>query len=61
MKNKDNLYYLEPYDIQIVLDALMILYKQMGMHKQLGVDTPYSKEDVEMLLDAIKYNAEEKY
>ena len=54
MKTKNNFYYLEPNDLHIVVDALEILHKQMGMHKQLGVETPYSKEDVEMVLEALK-------
>lgn len=54
--NQTNFYYLEPSDLFIVLDALELLYKQMGMHHQLGIETPYSKEDVEMILEALKYN-----
>jgi hypothetical protein len=54
VKLKSNFYYLEPNDLQIVIDALNILYVQMGMHKQLGIETPYSKEDVEMVLEALK-------
>lgn len=54
MKTKNNFYYIEPNDLEIVVDALEILHKQMGMHKQLGVETPYSKEDVEMILEALK-------
>ena len=54
MKTKNNFYYLEPNDLEIVLDGLKILYVQMGMHKQLGIETPYSKEDVEMVLEALK-------
>jgi len=54
--NQTNFYYLEPSDLFIVLDALELLYKQMGMHNQLGIETPYSKEDVEMILEALKYN-----
>lgn len=54
--NQTNFYYLEPNDLFIVLDALELLYKQMGMHHQLGIETPYSKEDVEMILEALKYN-----
>lgn len=61
MERKNNFYYLEPNDLEIVLDALEILYKQMGMHNQLGIETPYSKEDVEMVLDALKNSDKYKY
>lgn len=54
--NQTNLYYLERRDLFMVLDALELLYKQMGMHSQLGIETPYSKEDVEMLIEALKYS-----
>jgi len=57
MKSKNNFYYyLEPYDLKIIIDSLEILYKQMGMHSQLGIQTPYSKEDVEMILEILKNN-----
>lgn len=61
MELKNNFYYLEPNDLEIVLDALEILHKQMGMHSQLGIKTPYSKEDVEMILDALKNSDKYKY
>lgn len=61
MKLKNNFYYLEPNDLQIVLDALEILHKQMGMHNQFGIETPYSKEDVEMVLEALKNSDKYKY
>jgi hypothetical protein len=61
MKLKNNFYYLEPNDLQIVLDALEILHKQMGVHKQLGIETSYSKEDVEMILEALKNSDKYKY
>jgi hypothetical protein len=61
MERKNNFYYLEPNDLEIVLDALEILYKQMGMHNQLGIETPYSKKDVEMVLDALKNSDKYKY
>jgi len=61
MKLKNNFYYLEPNDLEIVLDALDILYKQMITHKQLGIETPYSKEDVEMVLEALKNSDKHKY
>jgi hypothetical protein len=60
MKPKNNFYYLEPNDLEIVVDALKILYAQMGMHKQLGIETPYSKEDVEMVLEALKISDQYK-
>jgi hypothetical protein len=56
MKSKNNFYYLEPYDLKIIIDSLEILHKQMGMHSQLGIETPYSKEDVEMILEILKNN-----
>lgn len=58
---KNYLYYLEPNDLQIVLDALDMLYNQMKMHQQLGVETSYSQADVEMLLDALKNSNKYKY
>lgn len=61
MELKNNFYYLEPNDLEIVLDALEILHKQMGMHSQLGIETLYSKEDVEMVLDALKNSDKYKY
>jgi hypothetical protein len=61
MELKNNFYYLEPNDLEIVLDALEILHKQMGMHNQLGIETRYSKEDVEMVLDALKNSDKYKY
>lgn len=61
MKLKNNFYYLEPNDLQIVLDALEILHKQMGMHHQLGIETPYTKEDVEMVFEALKNSDKYKY
>jgi hypothetical protein len=60
VKLKSNFYYLEPNDLEIVVDALKILYVQMGMHKQLGIETPYSKEDVEMVLEALKISDQYK-
>lgn len=56
MESKNNFYYLEPYDLSIIIDSLKILHKQMGMHSQLGIETPYSKEDVEMILEILKNN-----
>jgi len=58
---KNYLYYLEPNDLQIVLDALEMLYKQMKMHQQLGVETSYSQADVEMLFEALKNSNKYKY
>lgn len=57
----NHLYYLEPNDLQIVLDALEILYNQMKTHEQLGIQTPYSQADVEMLLEALKNSHKYKY
>lgn len=58
---KNYLYYLEPNDLGIVLDALELLYNQMKMHQQLGVETSYSQADVEMLLEALKNSNRYKY
>lgn len=57
----NHLYYLEPNDLQIVLDALEILYNQMKTHEQLGIQTPYSQADVEMLFEALKNSHKYKY
>ena len=57
----NHLYYLEPNDLQIVLDALEILYNQMKTHQQLGIETPYSQADVEMVLEALKNSNKYKY
>lgn len=54
--NQNNFYYLEPYDLEIIIDSLNILHKQMGLHNQLGIETPYSKEDVEMILEILKHH-----
>lgn len=58
---KNYLYYLEPNDLGIVLDALELLYNQMKMHQQLGIETSYSQADVEMLLEALKNSNKYKY
>lgn len=58
---KNCLYYLEPNDLGIVLDALELLYNQMKMHQQLGIETSYSQADVEMLLEALKNSNKYKY
>jgi hypothetical protein len=57
----NHLYYLESNDLQIVLDALEILYNQMKTHQQLGIETTYSQADVEMVLDALKNSDKYKY
>jgi hypothetical protein len=61
MKPKNNFYYLDPNDLLIILDALEMLYKQMDIHKQLGIETDYSREDVEMILEALKNSDKYKY
>lgn len=61
MKLHNHFYYLEPNDLQIVLDALEILHKQMNTHQQLGIKTPYSQADVEMVLEALKNSDKYKY
>lgn len=61
MKLHNHFYYLEPNDLRIVLDALEILHKQMKTHEQLGVQTPYSQADVEMVLEALKNSNKYKY
>jgi hypothetical protein len=33
----------------------------MKTHEQLGIQTPYSQEDVEMILDALKNSDKYKY
>lgn len=58
---KKYLYYLEPNDLNIVLDALLLLYNQMKMHEQLGVETNYSQADVEMVLEALKNSNKYRY
>ena len=58
---QNHFYYLEPNDLQIVLDALEILYNQMKTHQQLGIETPYSQADVEMVLEALKNSNKYKY
>lgn len=61
MKNNNHFYYLEPNDLQIVLDALEILYNQMKTHQQLGIETPYSQADVEMVLEALRNSNKYKF
>jgi hypothetical protein len=61
MKLKNNFYYLEPNDLQIVLDSLEVLHDQMNTDQKLPVETPYSKEDVEMVLEALKNSDKYKY
>lgn len=56
----NNLYYLELSDLSIIIDALSILHKQMTMHSQLGIETEYSKADVEMILEALKNSIQNK-
>lgn len=61
MKLNNHFYYLEPNDLQIVLDALEILHKQMKTHEQLGITMPYNQADVEMVLEALKNSNKYKY
>lgn len=61
MNSKNNFYYLEPNDLEIVLDALEMLYNQMKTHQQLGIETPYSQADVEMVFEALKNSNKYKY
>ena len=58
---RNNFYYLEPNDLEIVLDALKIRYNQMKSHEQLGIQTSYSQADVEMVLEALKNSDKYKY
>jgi hypothetical protein len=60
MTNKKNYYYLDEYDLKIIIDSLQILHKQMLLHQQLGIETSYSQADVEMILEALKNSQELK-
>ena len=61
MTKRNNFYYLETNDLEIVLDALKIRYNQMKSHEQSGIQTPYSQADVEMVLEALKNSDKYKY